>query len=214
MRRVIAIDGPSGAGKSTVARYLAERLGFQYLDTGSLYRAVALHLRREGFDENSPDSSVKEALRNVDIYFRDGRAYLNGEDVSEEIRSTEMGHYSSVFSARKPVREFLLGVQRSYPEMYDTVVEGRDMGTVVFPGAWRKFFLDAGQGERAKRRFLQLNGQGKGTTMEEALRDVIERDMRDSSRDIAPLRLAPDAHYIDTTSLSFEETLKKIMEFL
>ena len=138
MKRVIAIDGPSGAGKSTVARILAERLGFQYLDTGALYRAVALFLRRKGLDDGITDEQIREALHDLFIDFPDGRTLINGEDVSDEIRTPEIGHYSSVFSARRPVREFLLDIQRGYPRRHDTVVEGRDMGTVVFPTAWRK----------------------------------------------------------------------------
>ncbi|GBE02341.1 cytidylate kinase [bacterium BMS3Bbin06] len=214
MKRVIAIDGPSGAGKSTVARILAERLGFQYLDTGALYRAVALFLRRKGLDDGITDEQIREALHDLFIDFPDGRTLINGEDVSDEIRTPEIGHYSSVFSARRPVREFLLDIQRGYPRRHDTVVEGRDMGTVVFPTAWRKLFLDASGEERARRRYLQLKTAGKDITMEDAVKDIRERDIRDSSREIAPLKRASDALYIDTTSMDIEDTVKKIMEVL
>jgi len=213
-KRIVAIDGPSGAGKSTVARLLAERLGFQYLDTGALYRAVALYLRRQGLGEDVSDETLTRVLKGLDIGFSNGRVFINREDVSEAVRSPEIGHYSSVFSARRPVREFLLSIQRTYPEKYDTVVEGRDMGTVVFPEAWIKFFLDASRQERAKRRYLQLVQKGTDVTMEEALQDVQQRDERDSQRDLAPLRRSPDAIYIDSTSMGIEETIKKMLEFL
>ncbi len=214
MGKVIAIDGPSGAGKSTISRLIAERLGFQFLDTGALYRATALHLKRKGLNENSTDDEIKEALDGVNIYFNDGRVFINDKDVSDEIRTTEVGHYASVFSARKVVRDFLLQTQRDAGAQKDIVAEGRDMTTVVFPDAWKKFFLDASEYGRAKRRYLQLRGKGMDITMQEALADVRERDKRDSSRDIAPLKLADDAVYIDTTDLGIEEVLDKIMEVL
>ncbi len=212
--RIITIDGPSGAGKSTVARLLAERLGFEYLDTGALYRAVALYLRRRGVGEDVGDETIEKLLRELKIGFSGGRVYVDGEDVSEAVRTPEIGHYSSVFSARRPVREFLLSIQRAHAERCDTVVEGRDMGTVVFPDAWMKFFLDASLQERAKRRCLQLQRKGIDVTMEEAVRDVQQRDERDSQRDIAPLRCPTDAVYMDTTSMGIEDTIKKMLEFI
>lgn len=212
MKRIITIDGPSGAGKSSVAKEIARRLGFEYLDTGALYRAVALYLRKKGFDENIPDQELKKQLKDTKIVFEAGRVYLNGVDVSDQIRTPEIGHYSSVFSARPVVREFLLGLQREFPRRYDTVAEGRDMGTVVFPEADCKFFLDATVQERAKRRYLQLKAMGKEITEEDALRDVEERDRRDSSRSVAPLRKADDAIYIDTTRMNLEETINLILK--
>ncbi len=214
MNRVITIDGPSGAGKSTIARLVAERLGFQYLDTGALYRAVALYLRQKGLGEDVRDQEIASLLKGLILSFKDGKTFINGEDVSGQIRTPEIGHYSSVFSARRPVREFLLEIQRRFPEEQDTVCEGRDMGTVVFPGAWRKFYLDASEEERARRRYLQLKSAGKEITMETALRDVRERDLRDSNRDVAPLRRAEDAFYIDTTSMGIEDAVKEILRHL
>ncbi|NOX20746.1 MAG: (d)CMP kinase [Nitrospirae bacterium] len=212
MKKIITIDGPSGAGKSTVAKEIAKRLGFEYLDTGALYRAVALYLRRKGFDEGISDEDLRVVLKDVQIVFNSGHVYLNGEDVSKEIRTPEIGHYSSVFSARPVVREFLLGLQRDFPKHHNTVAEGRDMGTVVFPEADCKFFLDASTEERAKRRYLQLRQMGKEITEEEALKDVIERDRRDSSRDIAPLKKADDAIYIDTTNIDLQQTIDLILK--
>jgi cytidylate kinase len=214
MKRVITIDGPSGAGKSTVAKRLAERIGFRYLDTGALYRSVAFYLVRQGLDEGADDEEINSLLSGLALDVSDGGIFVNGEDVTETIRTPEIGHYSSVFSARRPVREFLLDRQRSYPERYDTVVEGRDMGTVVFPDAWMKFFLDASREERARRRYEQLREKGEDVTIEIAMRDITGRDERDSKRELSPLRKADDAVYIDTTSMEIEDTVKKMLEFI
>lgn len=212
MGKVIAIDGPSGSGKSSVSKIIAERLGFQFLDTGALYRAAALHLKRKGLDENNTDADILKALDGVVINFKNGRVFLNDEDVSEEIRTTEAGHYASVFSARKAVRDFLFHIQRHAAIENDIVAEGRDMTTVVFPDAWKRFFLDASLEERAKRRYNQLKEKGINITMQDALMDVRERDIRDCSRDIAPLKRADDVIYIDTTDLSFDEVIKVMLE--
>ncbi len=212
MKRVITIDGPSGAGKSTMAKEIARRLGFEYLDTGALYRAVALYLRDRGYDEGITDNKLREELKGVSVSFKGGKVFLLDRDVSDKIRTPEIGHYSSVFSARPVVREFLLDLQRDFAKNHDTVAEGRDMGTVVFPEADCKFFLDASPEERARRRFLQLKAMGKEITEEEALRDVLERDRRDLSRDVAPLKKADDAIYVDTTELSLEETVDFLLK--
>ncbi len=204
MGRVIAIDGPSGAGKSTVSRVVAEKLGFRFLDTGALYRAVGLHLRRRDVAPEADDRSIAEALVGAVVRVKGGRVYLNGEDVSEAVRTTEAGHYASVFSARRAVRDFLLDLQRESASDEDIVVEGRDMTTVVFPDAWKKFYLDASPEIRAERRYMQLREKGMSITMEGALDDVRERDERDSGREIAPLKRAPDAVYIDTSPLSLD----------
>ncbi|MGD2080791.1 MAG: (d)CMP kinase [Nitrospirota bacterium] len=211
MGKVIAIDGPSGAGKSTVARMLAEMMGMDYLDTGALYRAVALGLNSLGTSPDDPEHEISERLKNLEVRFRDGRVFLNGRDVSSEIRTTEAGHLSSVFSARKPVRDYLLPVQRRAAQEADLVAEGRDMTTVVFPEAWRKFYLDASVEARAQRRYLQLRQNGVLATMEDAEKDVVERDERDSSRDLAPLRVADDAVYIDTSNMTLEEVMKVVL---
>ncbi|HEX8948247.1 MAG TPA: (d)CMP kinase [Dissulfurispiraceae bacterium] len=214
MGKVIAIDGPSGAGKSTISQLLARKLGFHYLDTGSLYRAIALYLRREGVAPESADREIHEKLQGVSISFEDGRVLLNGEDVSGAIRTPEAGHYASVFSARKPVRDFLLAIQRNAAKQRDIVAEGRDMTTVVFPDAWRKIYLDASEEGRARRRYMQLKEKGIEITMDEAMKDVRERDLRDSRRDIAPLRRAKDAIYIDSTNLNKDEVIELIFTYL
>lgn len=214
MRKVIAIDGPSGAGKSTIAKELAKRLGFSYLDTGALYRAVALGFKEKGIQSESSDDYLKKAISNMKIKFSNGRVFLDKKDVSEEIRLPEIGSLSSVFSARKVVREFLYNIQRSAAAENNLVAEGRDMGTVVFPDAWKKFYIDASDEERAKRRYLQLKEKGVEVNKAEAEKDVVERDKRDSSRKISPLKKADDAVFIDTSNMSIDDVLKKIMESL
>ncbi|MDA8084318.1 MAG: (d)CMP kinase [Nitrospiraceae bacterium] len=214
MRKVIAIDGPSGAGKSTIARMLAQKLGFEYLDTGALYRAVALYLVRLGLRENATDDEVAEAVKKVYVVFRQGRVIMNGADVSDEIRTPEASHFASVFSARRPVREHLLEIQRDAARHTDIVAEGRDMTTVVFPGACRKFYLDASVGERTRRRTLELAAKGFEVNEEEIRMEIAERDARDAGRDIAPLRKADDALFIESTGLPVEKVLMKIMEHL
>ncbi len=220
MARVIAIDGPSGAGKSTVSKLIAERLGFQYLDTGALYRATALYLRRKGLNQDSTDSEIEEALKGFYVTFKKGRVIIKDpstsseEDVSDEIRTTEAGHFASVFSARKAVRDFLLALQRDLAGQTDIVAEGRDMTTVVFPGAWKKFFITASEEVRARRRFNQLREKDIAITMDEAMKDVRERDRRDQERDIAPLRVSEDAIIIDTTDKGIEEVVEEVLKFI
>ncbi|WP_353684046.1 (d)CMP kinase [Thermodesulfovibrio sp. 3907-1M] len=220
MKKVIAIDGPSGAGKSTVSRQVAKALGFQYLDTGALYRAVAYYFFKkfQNIDDFSllTEHEIERELSNIKIYYENGRVFLSDEDVSELIRDPKVGAVTSELSAKKIIREFLLPLQRSFAEKMNLVAEGRDMTTVVFPDAWKKFYLDASPEERAHRRFEQLIQSGKKITFDEALRDVIERDKRDSSRKDAPLRISKDAFYIDTSRLTAQEVvsiiLKKVAE--
>ena len=212
MARVIAIDGPSGAGKSSVSRLVAQRLGFQYLDTGAFYRALAFHLTRKGTSPESPDEQIIDAIRDAEISLDGEKVFLNGEDISDVIRTPEAGHFASVFSARKSVRDHLLMIQKAAGRNCDIVAEGRDMTTVVFPEAQVKIYLDASEEGRAERRYLQLKEKGLPITMEEALRDVRDRDFRDKNRDIAPLRKAEDAIYIDTTDMSLDAVIDAILK--
>jgi cytidylate kinase len=214
MKQVIAIDGPSGSGKTTIAKLIAKELGFNYLDTGALYRAVAIALRANKVEPEDGDDKLREVLHRTDVSFRDGKVYLNGRDVSEEIRSKEVDHFSSVFSARGIVRAFLLDVQRNAAIHHEVVVEGRDTTTVVFPDSKKKIFLDASIEERAKRRYLQYKGKGLDISMAEARKGIIERDQRDASRDIAPLKKAADALLVDSSSLSIDEVREKIIDFI
>ena len=214
MKKVIAIDGPSGAGKSTLAKLLARELGFEYLDTGALYRAVALNLVGLGINETASDEELVKALRKTKVEFRKGTVLLNSRDVSSEIRSPEAGHYASVFSARRPVREHLMNIQRDAALHSDLVAEGRDMTTVVFPDAYRKFYLDASVEERSSRRTLELISRGFEADRDRIRLDIMERDSRDSSRDLAPLKKTDDACLVDSTGLSIDDVFRKILDII
>ncbi len=214
-KEVVAIDGPSGAGKSTVAKLVAGKLGYFYLNTGAMYRAVALYLNRKG---KTPDDVITEDdLKGIDLDFdNDGNIFLNGENVSEKILSPDISKLASDFSKLPVVRKVLTDQQRKIGLKKPSVLEGRDIGTVVFPDAKYKFFLDATPEERAKRRYLQLKEKNPdlGVSFEEILKQQLERDRQDSSRDIAPLKKADDAIYIDTTGMEIEDVVKKILEFI
>lgn len=214
MKKVIAIDGPSGAGKSTLAKLLARELGFEYLDTGALYRAVALSLMGLGINETASDEEVGKALKKTKVEFRKGTVLLNSRDVSREIRSPEAGHHASVFSARRPVREHLMNIQRDAALHSDLVAEGRDMTTVVFPDAYRKFYLDASVEERSGRRTLELISRGFEADRDRIRLDIMERDSRDSNRDIAPLKKTDDAYLVDSTGLSIDDVFRKILDII
>jgi len=214
MRQVIAIDGPSGSGKTTVAKLIAKELGFNYLDTGALYRTAALVLINNGIRTEDSDDKISSILKKNKITFINGRVYLNGRDVSEDIRSTEIDHYASVFSVRTSVRDFLLESQRNTALNSELVAEGRDTTTVVFPEAKKKIYLDASIEERAKRRSLQFREKGIHISIEESKKNIADRDMRDSRRDIAPLKVAPDALLVDSSNLSIEQVMEKILDFI
>lgn len=207
----VAIDGPVGAGKSTVARESAKRLGYIYCDTGALYRAVGLYCTENGADLES-ESEITAALDGIKVEIRlvDGtqHVYLNGRDVSEEIRRPEISMAASTVSAVAGVRAALLGIQREIAEKNDVIMDGRDIGTVVLPNADVKIFLTASAEERARRRFDELKKKGSATTFEEVLADLNKRDYNDSHRANAPLKRASDAVLADTTGLSFEESVE------
>ena len=209
--RSIAIDGPSGAGKSTLARALAKALGYLYVDTGAIYRTVGLQACRTGVDPEDRDGVIA-LLPGLDIslgYGEDGvqRMFLNGEDVSQAIRQHEISRYASCVSALPEVRAFLLDRQRQLAAEHDVVMDGRDIGTVVLPQADVKIFLTAAPEARARRRWLELQQRGENTDYETVLRDVIDRDEKDTNRATAPLRQAEDAVLADTTQLDLEQSL-------
>ena len=209
--RSIAIDGPSGAGKSTLAKQLAEKLGFLYVDTGAIYRTVGLQAFRTGTNPED-GAGVIALLKDLNIqlaYGTDGlqHMYLNGEDVTEEIRRHEISAYASSVSAIPEVRAFLLEQQRSLARSHDVVMDGRDIGTVVLPEADVKIFLTAAPEARARRRWLELKQRGQETAFDTVLRDVLERDERDINRATAPLRQAEDAVLADTTDMDLEQSL-------
>jgi cytidylate kinase len=204
MKTVITIDGPAGSGKTTVSRLIAERLGYRYLDTGAMYRAVALKASREGVDFDDREA-LGRLCRCLDLEFckEDGenRVYLEGEDISEAIRSPEMDLLSSTVSALKEIREAMTDLQRKLGSEGCIVAEGRDMGTVVFPGATLKFFLTADPEVRAERRYRERIGRGETVLREAVEEDLLKRDEQDMTRPLAPLRPAADARMIDTSTL-------------
>ena len=212
---IIAIDGPSAAGKSTLAKRLAQDLGFTYLDTGGMYRALALKVLREGIDISN-DESVPELIgrTDIDLVATDGKlkVLLDGEDVSHEIRTPEVSQMASKASALKVVRRWMLVLQRGFGRRGNVVAEGRDIGTVVFPDAEVKIYLDATVQERARRRVEELRKAGRQVSLDETLREMGERDKRDSERDLAPLRKANDAIAIDCTSLDAEALAQRVMQ--
>jgi cytidylate kinase len=207
---VIAIDGPSGAGKSTVAHLLAERLGYLQIDTGAMYRAVAYLIHQGGID---PDdlAAVERLCSRVDIRLdrSDGvqRVFANGQEVTALIRTPEMSLMTSRISTLKPVRDAMMHSQRRMGARGGVVLEGRDIGTVVFPDADVKFFLSASAEERGRRRYLELVAKGEQVTLEETIQAVASRDLQDSQRDLAPLRMAGDAIAIDSSGRSIDEVL-------
>ena len=206
----IAIDGPAGAGKSTIARAAANRFGILYVDTGALYRTIALSVVRQGASPEE-EAAVIAALSDtrVELGFVNGeqRVYLNGEDVSALIRTPEISMSASRVSAIPAVRAFLLDLQRSLAEKHDLLMDGRDIGTVVLPNAALKIFLTASSKVRALRRVRQLEEQGMTVDFEETLREIEKRDENDRTRAIAPLKQAEDAILLDTSEMTLEESI-------
>ena len=212
----IAIDGPSGAGKSTLARKAAAVLGYLYVDTGAIYRTVALSAVRRGIDPSDAQRLVP-TLGELEIqlkYAEDGlqHMYLNGEDVSQAIRVHEISQHASTVSAIPEVRAFLLELQRDLARRNNVIMDGRDIGTVVLPDAQVKIFLTASPESRARRRHLELEQRGQKADFETVLRDIVKRDEQDANRPIAPLCQAEDAVLIDTTHLDLEQSLQAILD--
>ena len=212
---IVAIDGPSGAGKSTLAKRVAREFGFMYLDTGALYRALGLKVLRQGA-EVADDARMAQLVEatDIDLTEQDGKleVYLDGEEVSALIRTPEVSQIASRVSALKAVRRRLFELQRALARRGSVVAEGRDIGTVVFPEAEVKIFLDASVKERARRRSEELRAAGRPVGFEETQREMEERDRRDSERELAPLRKAEDALTIDSSSLDAEAVAEWVIK--
>jgi cytidylate kinase len=211
---IVAIDGPSGAGKSTLAKRLAKELGFTYLDTGAMYRALALKVLRQGIDPEE-ESSLAALLgqTEIDVQENGGRlkVLLDGVDVGDLIRTPEVSQMASIVSARKIVRQRMLELQRAAAAKGRIVAEGRDIGTVIFPQAEVKVYLDASVTERARRRFEELRASGRDVSFEETVSELMQRDRRDSERDVAPLCRAEDAVTVDSSALTADAVAERVM---
>ncbi len=211
MIRIISIDGPSGSGKGTIARVLAQKLGWHCLDSGALYRLVGYAAARAGVDVDQPQRLAEIAL-GMTVEFRDDAVFLDGEDVSNAIRTEQAGNAASRVAAVPEVRTALLEWQHNYAREPGLVADGRDMGTVIFPGSQVKIFLTASPEERARRRYNQLKEKGLDANLAGLTAEIRERDERDRGRSVAPLIAAPDALQVESTALSIEEVLQKVME--
>ena len=206
---IITIDGPAGSGKSTVASRLAEVLGFQYLRTGLMYRAVALAGLRRGVDWNDPDALVRVA-KEIRLTFDGPHIFLDGEDVSTEVETLRVTAVTKYSAGNPAIREILTAMQQEYAARTNCITEGRDQGTVVFPHAELKIYLDATPEERARRRFEQKKALGEPADYDEILAGIVQRDFEDSTREIAPLKPAPDAVHILSDGMTVEEVVEKI----
>ena len=214
MSFVVAIDGPAGAGKGTITKKVGEKLGLINIDTGATFRCVTLNMLQKNIDIQEEDK-IQELLNKIDIQMNpDGEVFLNGENVTRRIRENDVNNLVSPVSVLPIVRNKLLEIQRKIAQGKDVIMEGRDIGTVVFPNANVKIYLDATPEERARRRVLQNKEKGIEASYEEVLEGIKDRDKRDSTRKIAPLKKAQDAIYIDSTNLDIEQVTKKIINII
>jgi len=216
---VVAVDGPAGAGKSTASRRLSIRLGYRYYDTGALYRALAWSAGESGLGREGSDEALTALCRDLVLEFRktvesgdDWRVWVNGRELTRELKGEEIGRGASIISARPAVRVALLDLQRRQATPPGLVMEGRDVGTVVFPEAAVKFFITADAGERARRRWLEMRRLGREADLESIQREIRERDERDRTREAAPLVPAEDAALIDTTKMNVDEVVENMVD--
>ena len=213
----IAIDGPAGAGKSTIAKKVAKTLGYIYVDTGAMYRAMALYMIKLGIDPENANA-IEEACKSADIgiEYRDGEqvVLLNGENVNAYLRTEEVGNMASVTSVNGKVREKLVELQQKLAKTKDVVMDGRDIGTVVLPNAEVKVYLTASSLVRAKRRALELEAKGEAVDLAKTEADIIDRDNRDMTREISPLKQAVDATLIDSSYMNIDEVVEAILNLV
>lgn len=215
MRRIsIAIDGPAGAGKSTIAKIIAKKLNIEYIDTGAMYRAITLKFLRSGVDFENQFNKMIDILNDTEISFENGRVYLDDRDVSEEIRTIEIGKHVSKVAAIPEVREKLVKLQRSIAEKKSVVMDGRDIGTNVLKDADIKIFLIASVEERAKRRHKELIEKGTNVSFEEIFKEIENRDYIDSTRKTNPLKKAEDAIIVDSSNKTIEEVVEEILDIV
>ncbi|MGL5751675.1 MAG: (d)CMP kinase [Paraclostridium sp.] len=207
---VIAVDGPAGAGKSTIAKIIADKLNINYIDTGAMYRAVTYKVLQNNVDTND-EQAIIDIAKSSDIDFKDNNIYLDGKILKEEIRTPEVSNNVSNVAQIKEVRYLMVDVQREIGNRNSVILDGRDIGSYVFPNADYKFFLNASPKERGERRYKELIKKGYETTLEEVIKDVIRRDEIDSSREFAPLVKANDAIEIDTTGKSIEDVVEDVI---
>lgn len=213
----IAIDGPAGAGKSSIAKLVAKEMGFVYVDTGAMFRAVALYFLNRGIDtgdERAVSEDCDKIQVRIEYLDKTQHILLNGEDVTEKIRKEEVGKHASVVAKYSAIREKLLELQRKMAAESDVIMDGRDIGTVVLPGAEVKIYLTASARVRAKRRYKELVEKGETCDLDEIERDIITRDEQDMNRETAPLKQAEDAILLDTSDLTIPEVVKKIEEIV
>ncbi len=209
---IIAVDGPAGSGKSTISKLLAKELGLVYLDTGAMYRLFTLKMLKENISFSDSDK-INELLENLNINIENDRFYLDEKDVSEEIRKTDVAENVSKTAAIKEVREKMVNLQREFSKSKNVILDGRDIGTVVFPEADIKIFLVADAKERAERRFKELHEKGENISLDSIYENILKRDRLDSTRENSPLKKANDAIEVDTTGKNIEEVKNIILNF-
>ncbi|MEE1314420.1 MAG: (d)CMP kinase [Faecalimonas sp.] len=209
----VAIDGPAGAGKSTIAKRVSKEMGFLYVDTGAIYRALAVHFIQNGLQPEDTEG-IKAACKdaNVELCYEDGaqQVYLNGENVTGKLRTEEVSHMASVSSAIPEIRAHLLELQRDMARKYDVLMDGRDIGTFILPNADVKVYLTASVETRARRRYLEYQEKGIVCDLKEIEKEIAERDFRDMNREIAPLKQADDAVLVDSSNMSIDEVVAAI----
>ncbi|NLW42270.1 MAG: (d)CMP kinase [Tissierellia bacterium] len=210
----IAIDGPSGAGKSTIAKELSKRLGYEYLDTGAMYRALALEFDKKNFIDYEDEDKIRDILSNIQIDVIDGRILINNKDISNSLRDEKIGMLASKISSFSLIREFLVDKQREIATDKDIIMDGRDVGTVILKDADCKIFLTAVLEKRAERRVEQLKEKGENPKYETVLKSIEKRDFDDCNRIHSPLKKADDAVIVDCTNLTIDETIEKILDIL